>query len=232
MTEIDWDRLQPLRMAQGSHKAGSGFGCAMNVVSYIVGDTDITDFPECTDRNLARLVQYANDWLASYRGSTETYRELKTVPPVTLKMDNGKEASKTVFIEQYIQNQRVLTPEDAQTMIRLGTKTIGTAHTLGWGQILNLTTAAYRHWVGPMCNQSNRVLANLIQESVREEASPFIFISKLVTKSGLPFFNRLDGNRRAQQLIDFTEWVIDAWREAAALGESTVEVPNLESVLI
>jgi hypothetical protein len=43
---MDLDRItRPLRLAKGSHQPGSGMGCAMNVISYISGDTQITDFP-------------------------------------------------------------------------------------------------------------------------------------------------------------------------------------------
>ena len=47
---------QPLRLATGSHKRGSGKGCAMNVISWENGDTQITDFPSCSDPMLARIV--------------------------------------------------------------------------------------------------------------------------------------------------------------------------------
>jgi hypothetical protein len=53
--------LQPLRLAVGSHKAGSGKGCAMNVISWENGDTEITDYPQCADPMLARIVQIVND---------------------------------------------------------------------------------------------------------------------------------------------------------------------------
>ncbi|AFL47969.1 hypothetical protein AVANI_62 [Mycobacterium phage Avani] len=66
---IDLDRItHPLRLAQGSHQPGSGKGCAMNVISYINGDTKITDYPECSARPLASLVQMCNDRLAGPDG--------------------------------------------------------------------------------------------------------------------------------------------------------------------
>jgi hypothetical protein len=52
---------EPLRVAVGSHKAGSGKGCAMNVVSWENGDTVITDLPDCSDFLLSRIVQRVND---------------------------------------------------------------------------------------------------------------------------------------------------------------------------
>jgi len=68
MTEeitIDWNRVQPLRVSQGPHREGSGKGCAMNIVSYVTGEKKITDFPKCSARPLARIVQIANDRLGS-----------------------------------------------------------------------------------------------------------------------------------------------------------------------
>ncbi|ORV05655.1 hypothetical protein [Mycobacterium celatum] len=66
---MDLDRIaHPLRLAKGSHQSGSGKGCAMNVISYINGDTQVTDFPACSARPLAALVQCCNDLLAGPDG--------------------------------------------------------------------------------------------------------------------------------------------------------------------
>lgn len=62
---MNFDRItHPLRLAKGSHQPGSRKGCAMNVISYINGDAQITDFPVCSARPLAALVQSCNDLLA------------------------------------------------------------------------------------------------------------------------------------------------------------------------
>jgi hypothetical protein len=66
---MDINRItNPLRLAKGSHQPGSGKGCAMNVISYINGDEQITDFPVCSARPLACLVQSCNDLLAGPDG--------------------------------------------------------------------------------------------------------------------------------------------------------------------
>jgi hypothetical protein len=66
---MDVDRItNPLRVARGSHEAGSGKGCAMNVISYINGDEQITDFPATSARPLASFVQLCNDLLAEPDG--------------------------------------------------------------------------------------------------------------------------------------------------------------------
>ena len=68
-TQMDLDRItHPLRLARGSHQPGSGKGCAMNVISYTNGDERITDFPTCSGRPLAILVQSCNDLLAAPGG--------------------------------------------------------------------------------------------------------------------------------------------------------------------
>lgn len=59
--------IEPLRLAVGSHQAGSGKGCAMNVISWESGDATITDFPGCADPFLARVVQRVNDTICTHR---------------------------------------------------------------------------------------------------------------------------------------------------------------------
>ena len=57
----------PLRLAVGSHKAGSGRGCAMNVISWENGDSRISDMPDCTHPFLSRVVQRLNDSICAHR---------------------------------------------------------------------------------------------------------------------------------------------------------------------
>ena len=58
---------EPLRLAVGSHQAGSGKGCAMNVISWENGDQEITDYPKCADMVLSMYVQWANDSYCVHR---------------------------------------------------------------------------------------------------------------------------------------------------------------------
>ena len=68
-TQLDLDRItHPLRLARGSHQPRSSKGCAMNAISYINGDDHITDFPTCSARPLAIVVQSCNDLLAGPGG--------------------------------------------------------------------------------------------------------------------------------------------------------------------
>lgn len=54
----------PLRLAAGSHEAGTGVGCVMNVVSWVKGDYSITDNPTNIPQQLASLFQEVNDLVA------------------------------------------------------------------------------------------------------------------------------------------------------------------------
>jgi hypothetical protein len=66
---MDLERItNPLRLARGSHQPESGKGCAMNAISYINGDAQITDFPATSARPLASFVQLCNDLLAGPDG--------------------------------------------------------------------------------------------------------------------------------------------------------------------
>jgi hypothetical protein len=66
---MDLDRItRPLRLAKGSHQPESGMGCAMDAISYIGGDTQVTDFPATSARPLAAFVQLCNDLLAGPDG--------------------------------------------------------------------------------------------------------------------------------------------------------------------
>ena len=60
------DITQPLVLSVGSHRKGSGRGCAMNVISWENGDSTITDFPSCSDPFLAKMVQRINDNICTH----------------------------------------------------------------------------------------------------------------------------------------------------------------------
>lgn len=105
MSDIDFSRLQPLRLAVGSHSEGSGYGCAMNVVSYITGDVEITDYPECAHYDLAKMVQRINDFVGTVRGSRQF----------------------VVYNRIARHTHTTLSPEDAVRVVNLGCMTIGTA---------------------------------------------------------------------------------------------------------
>lgn len=96
---IDLDRItHPLRLARGSHQAGSGKGCAMNVISYINGDTQITDYPACSAQPLAAMVQQINDILAGPDGFLTPQNSI-------IALDLGWATVGTAGIDPYAQRQ-------------------------------------------------------------------------------------------------------------------------------
>lgn len=54
-------------LAVGSHDRGSGYACVMNAVSYMTGETTISDYPSCVDPYLARVAQIYNDTICTHR---------------------------------------------------------------------------------------------------------------------------------------------------------------------
>lgn len=187
MTDIDWSRLQPLRMTSGSHTKGSGQGCVMNVVSYITGDAEITDYPQCADDRLSLMLQNLNDNIASSRGK----------------------------------NQKYLSPEDAMTLIELGTLTIGTKDTLPRDKywVLRYEMEA-KHGHSDSIDQTlNGLLASIAgaHQKIKEIADGSGYI--VVSDEGI------------EKMIAFARDVLIRWREIVGL-DTTVEVPNLEGVLL
>lgn len=128
MTDIDFDRLQPLRLAAGTHKKGSGFGCAMNVISYITGEAEITDFPACSDGRLSRMVQQVNDIAARIRG--------------TARYEGRMSGSLYEAIFEGSKMTYLLTPKDAIRAVDLGMMTVGTAGTVDGSHITAATREA------------------------------------------------------------------------------------------
>lgn len=93
---------QPLRLSVRSHKAGSGKGCAMNVISWENRDEKITDFPLCTDYFLAKVMQRINDTICSHRGESDLL-----CPECSIKMlELAHRTTGTSLIKTHTDKQR------------------------------------------------------------------------------------------------------------------------------
>lgn len=101
------DLEYPLRLAVGSHEAGSGRGCAMNALSWMMGDQEISDFPDCSAGPLARMVQGVNDLLGRENGTT---RVVSGDPQADV-----------------VETATFLNVEDSLTVLDLAWSTVGTA---------------------------------------------------------------------------------------------------------
>lgn len=62
------DVTEPIRLATGSHVAGTGRGCAMNVISWEQGENPISDYPAGVHPMLAAIVHMVNDTLITMAG--------------------------------------------------------------------------------------------------------------------------------------------------------------------
>lgn len=58
-------------LAKGSRPRGSGQACVMNYLSYLNGDVQVTDLPDCTEPQLAMLAQNVNDDLCWHTGPSD-----------------------------------------------------------------------------------------------------------------------------------------------------------------
>lgn len=197
MNDIDWNRLQPMRVATGSHSEGSEYGCAMNVVSYITGEKEITDYPQCSDDILARMVQLLNDTLGTLRGDS-----LNVLHPVVI----GGAAYPGTF------SGNLLTPEDAVEVVRIGCMTIGTKN------IATLYTS--QEWAHDVIGRAVEVLGLTTLQAVDRGLVLYgwdIYGGVVVALRAVAETND------ASRLIDFVEWSILRFRELAGL-ETSVEI--------
>jgi hypothetical protein len=60
------DITKPLILSRGNHKAGSGRGCGMNVISWEQGEDPISDYPGGVCTLLAGVVQSVNDAICTH----------------------------------------------------------------------------------------------------------------------------------------------------------------------
>lgn len=106
-------------LAVGTHERGSGRACIMNAISYLNGDTVITDMPECADTVLSAMAQRVNDAICTHRPDADC-GELSLSPENTL-----------------------LCPECTHLMWLLGVRLIGTSD----ANATPATVDAWRGWL-------------------------------------------------------------------------------------
>lgn len=75
MTNVEIPNGLPI-LSVGSHERGSGRACIMNAISYLRGDRDITDYPDCVHPILARAAQMINDSICNEPVKDKTGEEV------------------------------------------------------------------------------------------------------------------------------------------------------------
>jgi len=139
---IDFDRLQPLQLARGSHHPGSGKGCAMNVISYITGEAKITDYPSCSDDMVSTLVQAVNDVLADPWTGLLTPEDALAVVELgmlTVGTGNLSRAAKELGVVGYTEARTAWANSEAFTYLStaIATKAKRMAEVLRWAHDRN-----------------------------------------------------------------------------------------------
>ncbi len=115
--------IGPLRLAIGNHVAGSGMGCAMNVISWENGDEIITHYPINVYTKLSSMIQIVNDLICSHRNGNflcpdcsikvlhlahkAVGTDILTTDPNRLNLANNLHTRMNRFIVDYVYEARV-----------------------------------------------------------------------------------------------------------------------------
>lgn len=193
---------EPLRVSAGSHKRGSGTGCAMNVVSWINGDAVITDYPECSASPLATLVQTFNDALA-YSPNGYVDKQLRV---------------------------RMLSPEDSAIVVDLGIKTIGTsaATVAQCREWLRLVSEKYWPTLGTV--EQRRIKYHRDARLGRNATITALSFQASLKSLAVDLFDMLRARMPKDQVAVEVESIIEMWRKAMGL-ELTQPVTDTDTAL-
>jgi hypothetical protein len=229
---MDIDRItHPLRLAKGSHQPGSGKGCAMNVISYINGDAQITDFPACSARPLAALVQSCNDLLARPDGylSPENSVIALDLGWQTIGTADVSSAVMHAWIAELLANPTwgvvryaKLTAIKAITDIAQLHRRIASGDMppiAAWDAADGAARAAARA-IGPTVNAAGRYALEAAYESTALVDTHHQVALDAVTGCVLRAHALASGDTREDRVMQFTRRAIRAWRDLAGLDNA------------
>lgn len=135
------DITQPLTLAAGSHQAGEGFGCAMNVVSWELGEETISDHPRGVLREAAFMVQALNDVTAKLIGTTMVVPNIEMPMVGTVGFINLGDESKYVMPTVSLMTTRTihLVPAEYSTrLLDVAHRTIGSDPSVGTRAVVGM----------------------------------------------------------------------------------------------
>jgi len=207
---IELDRItHPLRLTKGSHKRGSGKGCAMNVISYINGDVEITDLPKCSARPLARMVQELNDGLADENGYLSPKNSVlvldlgwRTVGTAGAPREVVLRWLAELLVDPVHGVVQHASPEAVPAIQRVAEllKREVTAGTVSYDEWVQARTAAH---------DADAVAKHCVAYA----------ISCAVFYADCAVFAASHAYPYIRPRVEFTRWAIEKWRELAKLGE-------------
>ena len=226
------DRItHPLRLAKGSHQPGSGKGCAMNVISYINGDAQVTDFPACSARPLAALVQSCNDLLARPDGylSPENSVIALDLGWQTVGTADVPDATIHAWVAELLANPNwgvvryaKLTAIKAIIDIAELHRRIASGDTppiAAWDAADGAAHAA-AHAIGPTGTLAGRYALQAAYESTALVDTHHQVAVDAVTGFAVRTHALASGDTREDGVIQFTRRAIRAWRDLAGLDNA------------
>ena len=229
---MDIDRItHPLRLAAGSHQPGSGKGCAMNVISYINGDEQITDFPACSARPLAALVQLCNDLLARPDGYLSPENSVIALDLGWQTVGTADVSSAVVhaWIAELLANPSwgvvryaKLTAIKAITDIAQLHRRIASGDMppiAAWDAADGAARAAARA-ISPTVNAAGRYALDAAYESTALVDTQHQVALDAVTGCVLRAHALASGDTREDRVMQFTRRAIRAWRDLAGLDNA------------
>ncbi len=225
------DRItRPLRLAKGSHQPGSGKGCAMNAISYINGDSQITDFPRCSARPLSALVQSCNDLLAGPSGYLSPEDSV-------LALDLAWQTVGTSCVGHTVIHAWVVELLTSQSWGLIQYATLATikairdiaelhrkaalGDTASW-QAWNDAGQAARtaaHTVNPALNPAGLCAIQTASQSTALVEDHFRAMLDAVTASALNTHALAAKGAAASRIVQVTRQAIDSWRRLARLDQ-------------
>lgn len=238
---IDLYRItNPLRLARGTHVEGSGKGCAMNVVSYVNGDTKITDYPDCSARPLALLVQEVNDMLAGPDGYLSPEKSVVVLDLGFATMGTADVPNSVVYawlaelldspewgVSQFVSGEVLLTTIATADLLRKSSNGAQVS-VAEWGAAC---TNAYVDYYAAKANAVDFVLAAAYANAVYTKAASHANAVNAV--NAVDYFNSAYAAAAcaADARVMHARQAIAAWRRLAGLDEVVVDVQEVNSAL-
>ena len=128
----------PFQLAAGANEGPDDqFGCTMNVVSWMNGDTEITDMPDCTNGTLGGLVVAFNDEVLSrfgVPGRRKTVQFAGADMPVVSNVATPAQAMRLLNVASLVMNTAHV---DAEASWDWRCDLVG-GYSSGWSYIENL----------------------------------------------------------------------------------------------
>lgn len=228
------DRItNPLRLAAGSYQEGSGKGCAMNVISYINGDTEITDFPRCSAQPLSRLVQTLNDDLAGEDGflSPEDSIRVLALGWKTVGTSGVPKSVERLWVAEILDSPEFGLVRFLDESLKDTARALASLHRrkakgdrVDEFEWINLDSV--------LSSAKDCVLINTFKQYELRRACSYASISSPVMSIIVSSYNRTACELILKEMkSEYVEQLIDSWRRIAGMDNLVVDVDKTDAAL-